>query len=358
MLPHTRGESCWALPSSLCIKHPSLPFPWAEAKAILLFPAFPLSHLALARLSVELNPVKSAPLEGLDQQGAVTAQSHSGSREGMQQKCLSRTSGTALVENLQPQARALGPLFIPCDTERARLSYPGVFICSSGAFPDPNTTGWEEEPRRCRLRPAANPADPGIKGRRYFTSLGWDLAAQQSPGEGAQPAFPQDRGIRWSSASLLSPGTRGISQLCLLAPPSPCLYQLCQLEPWNILSGKGPTGISEIQLLALHRTTQQSLRALSQHSLVPARPLPPFLGQPGQGDFNSCLPESLWSLGRGFVWAQDCVVMYNEDAEEGGCPLELLAGGFPPPKALGEDEMGMLGAGRTRTGDLQGSLVA
>lgn len=51
----------------------------------------------------------------------------------MQQKCLSRTSGSVLLENLQPQARALGPLFITFDTKQAGLIYPRLSsrVCSS-----------------------------------------------------------------------------------------------------------------------------------------------------------------------------------------------------------------------------------
>lgn len=137
--------------------------------------------------------MKSAPSKGLAQQGTVTAQSQRW-EQAEQEKCRSRTSGSVLVENLQPQARALGPLFITFDTRQARLIYPRVCICSSRAFSAPKSTGLDEEPRRCWLWPSANPADPGTESRRYFISLGWDLAVLQSPGKGAQPALPQDWG--------------------------------------------------------------------------------------------------------------------------------------------------------------------
>lgn len=66
------------LPSSplLSLYRTSLPpFLSGKSEGYPISPAFPSSHLALARLSVELKLVKSAPLERLAQRGAVTARS-------------------------------------------------------------------------------------------------------------------------------------------------------------------------------------------------------------------------------------------------------------------------------------------
>lgn len=73
MLFQGRAESCQAL---LSLYQTSLsPFFSGRSKGYPISPAFPFSHLALARLSVELKLVKSAPLERLAQRGTVTARS-------------------------------------------------------------------------------------------------------------------------------------------------------------------------------------------------------------------------------------------------------------------------------------------
>lgn len=78
----------------------------------------------------------------------------------MQEKCLSRPTGTVLAENLQPQAWALGPLFITFYTEQARLSYHCVFICSIRAtFRSKDGGVRKREPQRCRFWPSANTSD-------------------------------------------------------------------------------------------------------------------------------------------------------------------------------------------------------
>ena len=60
----------------LPIRHVSLAsviWALAKAKCILLFSAFPLSHLALATVSIELKPTGSAPLKSPNQQGTMAA---------------------------------------------------------------------------------------------------------------------------------------------------------------------------------------------------------------------------------------------------------------------------------------------
>lgn len=49
----------------------SATWPLAKAKPILFFSAFPLSHFALARVSIKIKPIRSAPLKCLNQQGKV-----------------------------------------------------------------------------------------------------------------------------------------------------------------------------------------------------------------------------------------------------------------------------------------------
>lgn len=78
MLPGSSLQlSVWSTAEPvLHIRHASLPsVTWASAKAksILFSSAFSLSHLGLARVSIELKPIGSAPLKCLNQQGKVTA---------------------------------------------------------------------------------------------------------------------------------------------------------------------------------------------------------------------------------------------------------------------------------------------
>lgn len=62
-----------------------------------------------------------------------------------------------LVENLQPQAWALGPLFITFYTEQPRLSYRCVFICSiRAALGSKDGTVRKGEPRRGGFWPSAD----------------------------------------------------------------------------------------------------------------------------------------------------------------------------------------------------------
>lgn len=77
MLPGSSLQlSAWSTAEPvLHIRHASLPsVTYASQKqSILLFSAFSLSHLALARVSIELKPIGSAPLKCLNHQGKVTA---------------------------------------------------------------------------------------------------------------------------------------------------------------------------------------------------------------------------------------------------------------------------------------------
>lgn len=124
--------------------------------------------------------------------------------------------------------------------------------------------GWEEEPRRCRLWPSANPADAGTKSRRYFTSLGWDLAVLQSPGQRSTASISPGPGECAGSPLCSCPQVTEafLSCVCWLLH-HPAFTSFASMESWSVPNGKGPTRISEIQLLALHRTAQQSHCSLS-----------------------------------------------------------------------------------------------
>lgn len=194
------------------------------------FPAFTSSHLALARLSAELKLVKSAPRQGLAQQGTVTARS-----QRWEQARQGRDAGempeqdSVLEENLQPRARALGPLFITFDTtKQARLIYPLVSICSSRAFPAPQNTGWGRGAMEMPALADSKSSRSRQKGQAIFHGLRMGFSCPAEPGrEEHSQHFPSTGGVSISTL-LSSPGNRGIFQLCLLAPPSSCLCQLCQ----------------------------------------------------------------------------------------------------------------------------------
>lgn len=189
----------------------------------------------------------------------------------MQHKRLSRTSGSVLEENLQSQARALGPLFITFDTEQARLIYPRDCICSSRAFPAPKTTGLGRGATEMRALAVSKSSRSRHKGQAIFHQLRMGFSCPAEPGRKEHSQhFPRTGGVSCISTLLSSQVTEAfLSCVCWLLHHPP-FTSPASMESWNILNGKGPTRIPEIQLLALHRTTQQSHRG--PESAVPTLP--------------------------------------------------------------------------------------